>query len=51
MPKASKSKSRSNKIDTPLRQRKFAVPEKEVLEKIVTKDDEITVSWISKVDL
>lgn len=41
MPKA--SKSRSKKVDTPLRQRKFAVPEKEVLEKIVTKGDEITV--------
>jgi hypothetical protein len=42
MPKA--SKSRSKKIDTPLRQRKFAVPEKQVLEKIVTDGDEITVS-------
>lgn len=41
MPKA--SKSRSKKVDTPLRQRKFAVPEKEVLEKIVTHGDEITV--------
>lgn len=44
MPKASKTKSRSKKIDTPLRQRKFAVPEKQVLEKIVTNGDEITVS-------
>ncbi len=43
MPKASKSKRGSKKIDTPLRQRKFAVPEKEVLEKIVTQEGEITV--------
>lgn len=41
MPKA--SKSRSNKVDTPLRQRKFAVPEKQVLERVVVKNDEITV--------
>lgn len=41
MPKA--SKSRSKKVDTPLRQRKFAVPEKQVLERVVVKDDEITV--------
>lgn len=41
MPKA--SKSRSKKVDTPLRQRQFAVPEKQVLEKVVITDDAITV--------
>jgi hypothetical protein len=43
MPKATRT-SRSKKVDTPLRQRKFAVPEKQVLEKVVTQDEEISVS-------
>lgn len=43
MPKATRA-SRSKKVDTPLRQRKFAVPQKQVLEKVVTQDEEISVS-------
>lgn len=44
MPKASRSKGRSNKSDTPLRGRKFAVPQKQVQEKVVATEEEITVS-------
>ncbi|KAG2212237.1 hypothetical protein INT47_001596 [Mucor saturninus] len=40
MPKA--TRNRSKKIETPLRQRKFAVPEKQVLERVVVKEDQIT---------
>jgi hypothetical protein len=42
MPKASKT-SRSRKVETPLHQRKFAVSEKQVLEKIVTDEEKIEV--------
>ncbi|KAI8877513.1 hypothetical protein K501DRAFT_337368 [Backusella circina FSU 941] len=42
MPKAAKAKSKSKKVDTPLRQRKFAVSEKEVIEKIVINGQEIS---------
>lgn len=43
MPKASKS-SRAKKSNTSITHRKFAVSQKEVLEKIVTDDGEIKVS-------
>jgi len=43
MPKATRA-SRSKKVDTPLRQRKFAVPQKQVLEKVVTQNEEISVN-------
>jgi hypothetical protein len=43
MPKAARLKSKAKKLDTPLRQRKFAVSEKEVLEKLVVNGEEISV--------
>ncbi|KAI8047074.1 ribosome biogenesis protein SLX9-domain-containing protein [Gilbertella persicaria] len=41
MPKATRSRS-LKKADTPLRQRKFAVSEKQVLERIVTEEEQIS---------
>ena len=51
MPKATRKSAR--KAETPLRQRKFAVAEKEVLERIVTEGDQISVNmtWKKKIDL
>jgi hypothetical protein len=43
MPKASRT-SRSKKVDTPLRQRKFAVPEKQVIEKVVVENEDVSVN-------
>ncbi|KAI8645934.1 ribosome biogenesis protein SLX9-domain-containing protein [Parasitella parasitica] len=50
MPKVSRS-SRSKKVDTPLRQRNFAVPDKQVLEKVVIENEEISVAAANEYEI
>lgn len=51
MGKATRSKLRSRNVETPLNQRKFAVKEKEVEEKIVYQEGDISVIPAKPVDL
>ncbi|KAI8992453.1 ribosome biogenesis protein SLX9-domain-containing protein [Pilobolus umbonatus] len=51
MPKVSRRKSKINKLEVPLRQRKFAVAEKEVIEKIIQQGEVVESIPVNQPDI